>query len=266
MKTVESSASQIKELLQHARRVLLTTHGQGSLDGLAATLGLADSIKTFGREVIITSANPVDTAANLAGADKFSQALASKSLTISLDYQPGSIEKVSYGTEGNKFNLVITPSKGHNFSPENVNYAYSGSDYDLVFVLDTADLALLGSIYESEGETWQRLPVINIDRHSANTQYGKVNVLDPEASSTSEIVARLISAAKLPLTKDGAELLLRGIKEATGNFGNAGPGSFERAADLSRIIRGETRTESTEERLVNEPFRKGEHLKGATGA
>lgn len=261
MKTVESAASQIKELVQHAKKVLLVTRTQASTDGVAATLALAESIKAFGREVVLAVPDKLpENLSVLPGADKFTTNLGPKSLVISLDYEPGSISKVSYGTQGKKFNLVVTPSNGANVTPENVNFSYSGGDYNLVMVLDTADPALLGHLYEQEKETLEHLPVINIDRHPANTQFGKVNALDHEATTTSEIVSRIISATKLPLPKISAELLLLGIREGTTNFQNAGPGSFESAAYLSRKIKGGPGDESTEERLVNEPFRRTDRI------
>jgi nanoRNase/pAp phosphatase (c-di-AMP/oligoRNAs hydrolase) len=262
MKTVESSASQIKELLQHSRTVLLVTKSAASRDGVAAALALAEAIRSFGRTVVLASPEELtEEQKTLSGADKFVNFVAPRSLVISLDYEPGSIDKIGYGPEGNRFNLRVTPAAGKSVSTENVHYAYSGVNYDLVFVLNSADLALLGNLYEAEKETWAQLPLVNIDHHPANTQYGKVNVLSQEVTSTCEIVYHLISAMKIPFPKESAELLLTGIKLATANFNEARPETFEVAAALARKIKGEERTESTEERLVNEPFRKDQYLK-----
>lgn len=257
MTNVESAASQIKELLQHARRVLIVTRSPASRDGAAASLALFLSVKRFGREVQLVSPGPLSgEAKSLPGSDQFTAGLGPRGLLISLDYEPNSIAKVSYEAAGDKFNLIVTPSNGHSFTAGNVSYSQVGSEYDLVIVLDTAELSLLGDLAEAEKDHWAKIPLINIDRHPANTQYGKVNCLDHEASSTCEVTARLILAAKLPLTSEVAQLLMTGLKEGSNNFQNAGPGTFEAAADLTRIIRG-ARNESTEERLVNEPFRAG---------
>lgn len=261
MKTVETAASQIRDLVSQAKKVLVTTHAQTGRDGVAASLGLAQSLRSFGKEVVLAAPGKLsDTQLTLPGADKFQAGLGPRSLIVSLPYQPGSIQKISYGPAEGKFNLVITPAKDQVVPADQVDFAYSGGDYDLVVILDTADPALLGDIYETEGPTWATLPVVNIDRHPANTQYGVVNAIDPEAKSVSEVVARLLLAAKLPFSKETADLLLTGIREATKDFDDAGPGSFEVAAQIKRAL---ITQESTEQRLVNEPFRKGESLHGA---
>lgn len=257
MNSPYSSGSQIKDLLQHARRVLLVTKAPATLDGAAACLALAGSIKRFGRDVTLVSPGELsESARGLPGATSFATSLTPRGLVITLENEPNSVSKVSYETVGNKFNLVVTPAPGHDFTSDQVSFAKTGSEYDLVVVLDTADLPLLGKLHEAEHSTWANLPLINIDRHPANTQYGRVNVLDLEASSTCEVTAQLLLAAKLPLTRETAELLLLGIRDASNNFQNAGPGTFELAATLTRHARGQNSGESTEERLVNEPFRK----------
>jgi nanoRNase/pAp phosphatase (c-di-AMP/oligoRNAs hydrolase) len=248
--TVENSASQIKELIQHSRKVLLATSAQG--DNIAATLALSESIKQFGREVILVSPNGVEgQQASLPGAQDFTDGVGPRSLVVSLDYQPGSIAKVSYAAEGDKFNLVITPNSGSEVTSNNVSYSYTGAQYDLVIVVGVADLGVLGDLYESEKGVWEKLPVVNIDRRGANTQFGKVNAIDSEVASMSEIVMRLLDSAKLPLPKIAAELLLLGLREASDNFAKATPAIFERAAELARKIEGREGL-SSEERLVDE--------------
>lgn len=261
MQNVESAAKQVKELVQHALSVLVVTRSSANTDGLSAALALAESLRAFGRAVhVATPGKLPDHLTALPGAQHVKTEFGRKSFVISLDYQPGSIAKISYGPEGNKYNVVITPADGTRFTPEQVNFSYSGSDYDLVFVVDTADLALLGDLYEAEKEAWSARPLVNIDRHPANTQFGKVNVVDHEGRSTAAIVFRLLEAAKLPLNSAVAELLLLGLREATDGFAKASPDNFEQAARLSRVISGPASGESTEERLVNEPFRKGQEL------
>lgn len=257
MNSPYSSGSQIKDLLQHARQVLLVTKAPATLDGAAACLALAGSIKRFGREVtLVTPGELSEPVRGLPGATLFATSLTPRGLVITLENEPNSVSKVNYETVGNKFNLVVTPAPGHDFTADQVSFAKTGSSHDLVIVLDTADLPLLGKLYEAEQAAWASLPLLNIDRHPANTQYGRVNVLDHEASSTCEVTARIMIAAKLPLPRESAELLLLGIRDASSNFQNAGPGTFELAATLTRHVRGQGSVESTEERLVNEPFRK----------
>lgn len=257
MSNIESHAGQIKDLLQHARRVLLVTRAPATLDGAAASLALLQAIKRFGREVTLATPGDLsDRAKSLPGSGQFVTSLGPKGLVISLENEPNSISKVSYETVGNRFNLVVTPAPGQRFTSDKVSFSETEPQHDLVIVLDTADLPILGKLYEGEREIWNKLPLVNIDHHPANTQFGKVNVLDHEASSTCEVTARLMIAAKLPLNKETADLLLMGIREGSNSFQNAGPGTFDLAAALTRASRNQNGGESTEQRLVNEPFRK----------
>jgi bifunctional oligoribonuclease and PAP phosphatase NrnA len=60
--------------------------------------------------------------------------------------------------------------------------------------------------------------VVNIDHHHDNTRFGTVNLVDPAASCTAEIVAGLLDEAGIPLA-DGAPLALYvGLVTDTGRF------------------------------------------------
>jgi phosphoesterase RecJ-like protein len=60
--------------------------------------------------------------------------------------------------------------------------------------------------------------VVNIDHHHDNTRFGNVNLVDPEASCTAEIVAGLLDEAGIPLAEDAALALYVGLVTDTGRF------------------------------------------------
>lgn len=263
MFNIENAAIQIKDLLTRATGVLIITRSEPSVDAAAASLALAAVSAGMGRPVILVTPSELSERVKvLPGAAKFATSLPASSLVISLEHKPGSIDKVSYQDEGDRFNMVVTPRAGQLVSPDQVSFSALGESYDLVIVVGTPDQALLGSIYESEKDHWSEIPLINIDRHGANTQYGKINIIDHEAASVSEVTARALLASKINITPEVARLLLTGIKDATSSYEQAGPSDFETAGKLSQITSG-VKGESTEERLVNEPFRRGEQFKSA---
>lgn len=253
MKTVENAASQIKELIQHSRAVLVIANTD-STDQVASALALADSIEKFGRNVILAAPNgPSGEAANLPGAQAFVTSIGPKSLVVAIDH-PEAIAKVNYGVEGDKWNMVITPAPGLEISADQVSFSSTGRDYDLVITLGVVDLALLGQLYESEQTQLQLLPLVNLDRHPANTQFGKVNAIDPDATTLSELVYRLLSAAKLPVSPTGLELLLLGLRSGSSDFTTASAAVFEMAASITKLMQG--KKESSEEKLVGEALEK----------
>jgi phosphoesterase RecJ-like protein len=75
---------------------------------------------------------------------------------------------------------------------------------------------------------------LNIDHHEDNTLYGTMNCVVPSASSTSEIVWRVLSASPELLTPEAARSLYTGITADTGGFAfsNTGVTTHLAAADL----------------------------------
>jgi nanoRNase/pAp phosphatase (c-di-AMP/oligoRNAs hydrolase) len=259
LQTVTNAASQIHELIGQARKVLLITTGQNG-DHVAATLALANTIESAERQILFATPNQIDERLlALPGADRLNQGLAPTSLVISLDYKPGSISKVSYAAEGNKFNFVITPSNGTIFSPDNVTYSYTNAGYDLIITVGVADLSLLSGLYESERRSFGQLPLINIDNSQNNSQFGKINAINTNALTVSEVVTQVVTSSRLTLTPVAGQLLMTGLREGTNDFTHTTPNVFETAAEISRLL--SVRGESTEERLINQPFRQEKEVK-----
>jgi len=106
-----------------------------------------------------------------------------------------------------------------------------GVPYDLFIALDCGDVGRLGFsgiLFENAKET------ICIDHHVSNRAFADENYIVPEASSTSELVYRLIDKEKI--TKEIAECLYLGIVHDTGVFQYSctAPETMEAAADLMR--------------------------------
>jgi phosphoesterase RecJ-like protein len=76
--------------------------------------------------------------------------------------------------------------------------------------------------------------ILNIDHHHDNTRFGTVNHVDPEASSTAEIVWTLLAPLGIPLSREIAEALYVGLVTDTGKFmyENTGPRAHVMAAEL----------------------------------
>jgi phosphoesterase RecJ-like protein len=99
-----------------------------------------------------------------------------------------------------------------------------------LFALDCASAARLAD--RPPGELAGLL--VNVDHHHDNTRFGAVNLVDGTASSTAELVLRVLRAAGLGLTREVAEPLYVGLITDTGRFGysNATPEAHRAAAEL----------------------------------
>lgn len=106
--------------------------------------------------------------------------------------------------------------------------------FDLVISLDCSDLQRLGSFPQLPA--FERVPLINIDHHVTNLGFGQVKLVDPSASSTAEIVLRLVEHLAVSLDTEIATALLTGIVADTRGFrtSNVTPKVLEAALQLMR--------------------------------
>ncbi len=76
--------------------------------------------------------------------------------------------------------------------------------------------------------------VVNIDHHHDNTRFGDINLVDPEASSTGEVLRDVFADLGVHLTPDIAEALYIALVTDTGRFQytNTTPKALRLAADL----------------------------------
>lgn len=115
--------------------------------------------------------------------------------------------------------------------------------YDLLIAVDCGDELRMGRAFASLPEP--RPVVINIDHHVTNTQFGSVNLVQSQATSTAEVLYRLFHELGVKFTPDLATCLLTGIVTDTLGFRVVGitPVTLEtagalmqRGADLSFIM------------------------------
>lgn len=106
--------------------------------------------------------------------------------------------------------------------------------YDGFVVLDTAGANRINM--EPGLPLDGRVDVFNIDHHVSNTEFGRHNWIDATASSTCELVARLIEKQGWKVSPNVASLLYAGIYGDTAGFSlpSTSPDTMETAAMLLR--------------------------------
>lgn len=108
------------------------------------------------------------------------------------------------------------------------------NEIDLLITLDTSDVDRLGKNKKliSKAKT-----VINIDHHISNTNFGHINIVNPIAGATGELVYDLIKAMEIPINKDIATCIYTAISSDTGSFkyDNTTDKTHEIAAELLRL-------------------------------
>src|SRR5881396_1909261 len=91
-------------------------------------------------------------------------------------------------------------------------------DFDLVIALDSGELPRFGSLYQRHQAFLDRVPILNIDHHISSTGCGVVNIIDPLAAATAELVTLFQQQTGLPLNQNAAQCLLTGVITDTNSF------------------------------------------------
>jgi phosphoesterase RecJ-like protein len=116
-------------------------------------------------------------------------------------------------------------------SDEIIHRLDSVNDFDAAFLLDCSDIERVG---EEAGLIESLQTVINIDHHISNDYFSEISLVDVDASSTGEILYRILEKLGVIITKDIAVNLYTAVLTDTGAFrySNTGRGTFAVAAKL----------------------------------
>lgn len=106
-----------------------------------------------------------------------------------------------------------------------------GLEPDLAVVCDAATLERVGRIARDEAEWFARARLLNIDHHVSNTYFGALNLVDPHAAATCEVLARVVDELGIEVDAALATALLTGIvRDSHGFADRATSGDTLRAA------------------------------------
>ncbi|MBN1326302.1 DHH family phosphoesterase [Candidatus Falkowbacteria bacterium] len=93
-------------------------------------------------------------------------------------------------------------------------------NHDLVITIDCGSIKRTG-LGDNLEKMKNDLSIINIDHHQSNDLFGHYNLVNPTASSTSEIMYKFFEINSIKIDKYIATALLTGILSDTMNFTNA---------------------------------------------
>ena len=243
-------AQQFNSVLKNAKHVLIFMAQDFSGDAVGsawatyfflkknnieATVVVPADEKYLERFMFLTK--PEDIINSLAGARDF---------VLAFNTKNNKITNVRTERVDEELRIFITPEKG-SIDPRDFSFIPAKFKYDLVIVLGSPDKESLGNVYEENPDIFYEVPVVNIDHHTENDNFGQINIVDITASCTSEVVADLMSKInEKNIDEIMAENLLTGIIDATNSFQkkNTTPKSLHvgamlmaKGADQQKIIR-----------------------------
>lgn len=223
--------TEVKSRLPASNRILIVLPQNLNTDNLAAGLALHLSLKSTGKQVdVVSTGTPLVSQSNLYGIGDIKNDVTKGgggNFIISLDgvvdttgtmQQVPALEKLDWYPEGSKLNLVFHVVPGQRFVPTNITSRHEESGYDLTLVIGCQSLNELGNLFISNSQYFAQSQVINIDVNPLNAYFGFANVIDPQASSISEIVAHILPSLTLNMDRDVASNIITGIYSATNNL------------------------------------------------
>jgi nanoRNase/pAp phosphatase (c-di-AMP/oligoRNAs hydrolase) len=216
-----SNHQQIQEAIKKARSILIVLPERPSTDAITAGLALASALEKMQKQVKTVASQYTVSPAHqfLPNSEAIESSIpALQKFVIGLDISKTAVEELSYDIQGDRLNIFIAP-KGGRFTEKDVSFSTQGHEHELVFILDTPDLEKLGKLYEENTEFFYQVPIVNIDHHANNEGYGQMKLLDPMATSTSEIIFELIKTLDdMTIDEYMATNLLTGIISKTRSF------------------------------------------------
>ncbi|OGY48334.1 MAG: hypothetical protein A3J65_01290 [Candidatus Buchananbacteria bacterium RIFCSPHIGHO2_02_FULL_45_11b] len=232
-----NETEQIIKAIKESRHILIVFPREFSPDSVACALALYLVLKKQDKLADIASAGFV-LPKNL----KFlPQAEAIKpeinnlqKFVITVEAGRNKIENLSYNLENDKLKIYLTPKSG-SFDKDAVRAESSDYKYDLIISLDAPDLDSLGAIYQNFTEFFYNTTIVNLDHKAENEHFGQINLTNPNAAATAEVLFGLINAIdKNLMDQDIATCLLTGLIAKTRSFktANVTPKTLEIAGQL----------------------------------
>lgn len=117
---------------------------------------------------------------------------------------------------------------------------------DLIMCVDAGSTAQTGFLERQPEILQSGKPVINIDHHPSNIGYGSINLVIPDAASTTLILYNLFTGFGIPINREMATSLLCGLYFDTGSFMHSNTGEevylaagklLENGADMPAIVK-----------------------------
>ncbi len=232
-----NQSQQFLERTRKAEKILIVFNKNWSGDAVASALALYHFLKKTGKQPeILAEANQAGQVYRFLPAfDQIQNRPANgQDLVVSVRLEEAEVAQVRHQLLADKIELRITPIRG-SIKPEDVSAKIGAFPYDLIIAVDSRDLESLGQVYEDNPELFYQTPIINIDHHPANEEFGQINLVELTAVSTTEILFNLFNEFdRQLLDEDMATCLLTGIIAKTRSFktANITPASLTTVAQL----------------------------------
>lgn len=222
----DQQLSELQRILPVSQNILVVLPKDASIDHLASGLALYLALKQSNKFAVVASEKTLQVShTNLYGVgsiqnDIHANGIGNFVLTIggAVDSTGKAIfEKVDYSIEGNDLKLVFPIVPGHRFEATHITPKFEGGNFDLIFAVGVNKLEDLGNLYSQHQEIFSSAHLVNVNK-STEASFGTSKIIDPNASSLSEMIGLILPSLGLKADEDISTNILTGIFEATANL------------------------------------------------
>jgi phosphoesterase RecJ-like protein len=210
------------EFLKNIEKILILGSEKPLIDDICAIEATRRILSKNGKKVT-SLLTKIPQNLNFLGDFKFENDLGeSGDFIISVSTKNTSAERVKYNISEDSIDISVSGKSGR-FSPKDVSFKKNIDHFDAIFVFGANSYEKMGIVFEQNATIFADSLVINFSENSNNESFGKINFVEPTASSVCEILFEKISQNKelsLFLTKDVVTLLATGIISKTDSFLN----------------------------------------------
>ncbi len=210
------------EFIHNTEKILILGPEKPSIDEICAIEAARRIFSKAGKKVSSVLPN-IPKNLKFLGDFKFEKDLGeSGDFIISVSTKDAEAERVKYNISDDSIDIFISGKSGR-FSSNDVSFKKNIDNFDAILVFGADSFEAIGSVFEQNASIFADSLVVNFSASTANESFGKVNFVNPMASSVCEILFEKISADKefsKFLKKDIANILATGIISKTESFLN----------------------------------------------
>lgn len=231
---------QIRDIIDRSNHILITFPARPDGDAIGSALAwyLMLQKKNKRADIVSVDFNLPSSFRFLPQAKSINNQINSlRKFIVSVDISQNQLGNVSYSVEKDKLNIYITPKQG-SFSARQISTRSSDFLYDLIITINTPDLNSLGNLYLGNTDFFFDTTIVNLDHNPSNEQYGQINLINFNSSSSAEILLEIMQKIDGDLIDDDiATCLFTGLTAATKSFSSlqVTPTSLANAAKLINL-------------------------------
>ncbi|MCA9390040.1 hypothetical protein KC571_01440 [candidate division WWE3 bacterium] len=217
---VTADLSPVRQVINNSYKIVLVTKDDSQGDVISAQHLLAEVLNEKGKEVLLSPSH------------ENYQSLPKRSATLRFKYEGDKIERLQYRIREDEVELTFTPFSG-TLAQENISVEYPTFNADTLIAVGVQSPHELPKEFLAFGMNLDEMNTINIDNHSGNTNWGKLNVVMQDIPLYSLLVAQILSELGMDIRDYWQQLVLVETKEKVPQLGNASPRLLRLVADLA---------------------------------